>query len=71
MYLEDYLELTYLISAIFLIVLKLFGVVKFSWWWVTAPFWAPIAFVTLILLTGAIVYWIPGVINKLINRRKK
>lgn len=25
------------------VVLKLCGVISWSWWWVTAPFWAPAA----------------------------
>lgn len=25
------------------VVLKLCGVIGWSWWWVTAPFWAPLA----------------------------
>lgn len=26
------------------VVLKLCGVITWSWWWVLAPFWAPLAF---------------------------
>lgn len=25
------------------VVLKLTGYIEWSWWWVTAPFWAPLA----------------------------
>lgn len=32
------------------VVLKLVGVINWSWWWITLPFWGPIAIV-LILLT--------------------
>lgn len=32
------------------VVLKLCGVINWSWWWVTAPFWGPVAFVVLVLL---------------------
>lgn len=28
---------------IVLLVLKLVGVIQLSWWWVTAPVWAPFA----------------------------
>lgn len=31
------------------VILKLTGVIAWSWWWVLAPFWAP----TVILLTAA------------------
>ena len=29
--------------------LKLCGVIAWSWWWVTAPIWAPILFVLFVL----------------------
>jgi hypothetical protein len=32
------------------IVLKLVGTIDWSWWWITAPFWAPIAIVVGLLL---------------------
>lgn len=35
--------------AIVFITLKLTGVIAWSWWWVLAPLWAPIALVLLIL----------------------
>lgn len=35
------------------IVLKLCNVIHWSWWWVTAPFWAPIGIgVLLIVIAG-------------------
>lgn len=34
----------YLLGLIF-ITLKLVGTITWSWWWVTAPFWAPWALV--------------------------
>jgi len=33
-----------LLFIVFLI-LKLCGVITWSWWWVTAPLWGPVAFV--------------------------
>lgn len=36
------------------VVLKLIGVINWSWWWVTIPFWGPIVFLfssAFILLT--------------------
>ena len=34
------------------LVLKLTGVITWSWWWVTAPLWIPWAIVGVILLFG-------------------
>ena len=33
------------ILGIGFIILKLTGIITWSWWWVTAPLWIPIAFV--------------------------
>ncbi len=33
------------------LVLKLCGVITWSWWWVTAPLWIPLALGLFILLT--------------------
>nr|DAD59169.1 MAG TPA: transmembrane protein [Bacteriophage sp.] len=32
------------------VVLKLVGVIDWSWWWVTIPFWGPIIVVLILLL---------------------
>lgn len=37
------------------IVLKLCGVINWSWWWVTAPLWIPIILILIILLGALIV----------------
>jgi len=34
--------------------LKLGGVITWSWWWVTAPLWGPIAFVILVVIVFGI-----------------
>lgn len=34
------------------VVLKLCGVIDWSWWWVTAPFWAPL--VVVLVVAGAV-----------------
>ena len=36
------------------IVLKLCGVIDWSWWWVTAPFWMPITLLLMVLITGLV-----------------
>lgn len=41
--------------AIAFIVLKLTGVIVWSWWWVLAPMWAPIA-ITLGIVLIALVF---------------
>ena len=36
------------------IVLKLTGVIGWSWWWVLSPLWIPIALVVVVLMIAAI-----------------
>lgn len=38
------------------LVLKLCGVINWSWWWVTAPLWGGFALVVAILLIGFVVF---------------
>ena len=45
------------VVGIVLVILKLTGVVTFSWLWVTAPFWGPFAVVAILLL-GIGVGWL-------------
>ena len=37
------------------VVLKLTGYIAWSWWWVTLPFWGPIALVLAILLVVLVI----------------
>ena len=37
------------------VVLKLCKVINWSWWWVTAPFWIPVAIGVLCIVIGATV----------------
>ena len=37
------------------IILKLCKVINWSWWWVLAPFWIPLALVVIILIITGIV----------------
>ena len=69
MYLEDYIELTYVISAICLIVLKLFGILNWSWWWVTAPFWIQLAFVITIFAVFGIAL-VSGIVYRKIRGKR-
>lgn len=44
--------------ALIFIVLKLVGVITWSWWWVLAPVWIPVALGILGLLIAAVVGFI-------------
>ena len=44
-----------LLGVVF-VTLKLCGVIDWSWWWVTLPFWGPVAAVVLLLLAAAFAY---------------
>lgn len=46
------------VLGIVFIVLKLLGVITWSWWWVTAPFWGGFAFVLVILLFTVLIFGI-------------
>lgn len=37
------------------VVLKLLGYINWSWWWVTAPFWGPLALVLVLLFVVALI----------------
>lgn len=43
------------ILGVAFVVLKLTGFINWSWWWVTAPFWCPVALLIAILLIVAII----------------
>jgi len=47
------------------VVLKLCHVINWSWWWVTAPFWIPIAIV--LLCIGTVLLW--GIIAIIVDRQ--
>lgn len=42
------------VLGIVFIVLKLIGVISWSWWWVLAPFWIPLAIVIVCAIIVAI-----------------
>jgi phosphotransferase system glucose/maltose/N-acetylglucosamine-specific IIC component len=50
------------------VVLKLCGVIDWSWWWVTAPFWGGLALVIAVMLVIFLV-WMP--IQAFVEHRKK
>lgn len=47
------------------IILKLCGVIAWSWWWVLAPFWIPLA----IVIVAAIIFFIGWLIVNAFDRR--
>lgn len=44
-------------TVLFLIflVLKLVGVITWSWWWVTSPLWIPVALILMFIIIGILV----------------
>ena len=52
------------------VILKLCNVIAWSWWWVLAPFWAPLAIaavvILIMLLAAVFADWYDGP-----NRRRK
>lgn len=52
------------ILGVAFVVLKLIGVINWSWWWVTAPFWGPFALVLVVLVIVGILLVIQELLNK-------
>lgn len=46
------------------VVLKLCGIIDWSWWWVTAPFWGGFAFIALVLVIGMIGAAVVAILKK-------
>jgi len=53
------------------IVLKLCGVITWSWWWVTSPFWFPIALFIVIFIISLIIAVLHGAIDTYKERREE
>ena len=43
--------------AVAFIVLKLTGVIKWSWWWVLSPIWIPLAIALVVIIIMLIIVW--------------
>lgn len=54
--------------AIVFIVLKLLGKITWSWWWVLAPIWIPVAIVIGILLVYLIIIAVIAIAALIANR---
>jgi hypothetical protein len=52
-----------LLGVVF-VTLKLIGIIAWSWWWVTAPFWLPTAIALGMLLILAIVAGVIALFSK-------
>lgn len=46
------------LAALTFVVLKLTGVVAWSWWWVLSPVWAPLALAAVVFAASAAFQWI-------------
>lgn len=52
------------------VVLKLCGVIDWSWWWVTAPFWGCAAIILLVIVGAFVAGTVLGVLRALKGARK-
>lgn len=57
--------------AIVFITLKLCGIITWSWWWVTAPIWGPLALFIVFLAAAGIAIFAWEGIKEIRNRRVK
>lgn len=57
-----------LLGVVF-VTLKLLGIINWSWWWVTAPFWGGLAILLAVLVVAAIVVLIIEIISRSQSRR--
>lgn len=46
------------------VVLKLTGVINWSWWYVTMPFWGPLALVLVFIIVGGMGYVLYKTVTK-------
>lgn len=55
-----------LAGGVFLVflTLKLTNVIDWSWWWITAPLWAPAAFFAAMFLVGGLVIGLKAVLSR-------
>lgn len=64
----DYLARTILISFFVLLGLKVFGVIDWSWWWITSPLWIA---AILNLFAVIMVYVLMTFLRYIISREEK
>lgn len=61
------ITLSGLVFIVFL-VLKLCNVINWSWWWVTAPLWIPVALVAAIFIIVVLYYCIKTLVIYIMGR---
>ena len=59
-----------MILFIVFLVLKLTNVINWSWWWVTAPLWIPIAILIGIALFGIAILALAFIIEMISSKKK-
>lgn len=57
-----------ILAGITLMVLKLGGIIGWSWWWVTIPFWGPFALLILALLLIVILKLVSKALDWILRR---
>lgn len=55
---------TLAILGLIFVTLKLLGIITWSWWWVTAPFWMPIVIVLVIIGIALAIAGIVAILDK-------
>lgn len=58
------------LTFIVFLVLKLCNVIDWSWWWVTAPLWMPVAIFVAVCIVVFIVAFIVGAIRYIIKNKR-
>lgn len=64
-------DITISLLLVAFVVLKLCGVIDWSWWWVLSPLWIPLGFVILVLLALGIAKLALKNMDKKAERRRK
>lgn len=59
------------VLTITFIVLKLTGVIGWSWWWVLSPTWIPIAFWLSVMLIAFVVVFLGTLLNPRPRKRRR
>lgn len=52
------------------VVLKLMGIITWSWWWVTAPFWGPVVLLLVVCLV-AVAVWAVAEVSRSSRARRR
>ena len=67
---QNYFPIMGLLGIVF-VTLKLLGYITWSWWWVTAPFWAPLALWVAGFLIGVLFIFGGLIIQAILAGRRK